>query len=97
MTAPATILVVDDDTDVLTAARLLLRQHFSRVLTTESPAEIESVMASEQIDVFLLDMNFAIGRNSGAEGLKWLQRIIALDPDAVVVLMTAFGDRKSVV
>jgi len=97
MTAPATILVVDDDTDVLTAARLLLRQHFSRVLTTESPAEIESVMASEQIDVFLLDMNFAIGRNSGAEGLKWLQRIIALDPDAVVVLMTAFGDLNTAV
>jgi DNA-binding NtrC family response regulator len=88
----ATILAVDDDPDVLTAARLLLRQHFDRVLTTEDPEEIETLMRHSHIDVFLVDMNFAIGRNTGAEGLKWLQKILSLDPDAVVVLMTAFGD-----
>ena len=88
----ATILVVDDDPDVLTAARLLLREHFNRVLTLEDPAGIEEAMATERIDVFLLDMNFAIGRNTGAEGLQWLDRIRSIDPDAVVVLMTAFGD-----
>ena len=92
MTIRATILVVDDDPDVLTAARMLLREHFGRVLTSEDPAEIESIMAGTQVDVFLVDMNFAIGRNTGAEGLKWLGRILSLDPDAVVVLMTAFGD-----
>ena len=92
MTIPATILVVDDDPDVLTAARLLLKQHFDRVLTTADPAEIETIMQSSAIDVFLVDMNFAIGRNSGAEGLKWLGHILSLDPDAVIVLMTAFGD-----
>jgi DNA-binding NtrC family response regulator len=92
MTDRATILVVDDDPDVLTAARLLLRQHFGRVLTTEDPTEIESIMRASPVDVFLVDMNFAIGRNTGAEGLKWLDRILGLDPDAVVVLMTAFGD-----
>ena len=87
MTAHATILVVDDDSDVLMAARLLLRKHYSRVLTTEDPANIEAMMAAEQIDVFLLDMNFAIGRNTGAEGLQWLQYILGEDPDAVVVLI----------
>lgn len=92
MTRHATILIVDDDADVLTAARLLLRQHFARVLTSEDPGKIEELMAATQIDVFLLDMNFAIGRNTGAEGLKWLERILHLDADAVVVLMTAFGD-----
>jgi DNA-binding NtrC family response regulator len=92
MTCRATILVVDDDPDVLTAARLLLSRHFRRVLTTEDPADIENIMAGAAIDVFLVDMNFAIGRNSGAEGLHWLKRILGLDPDAVVVLMTAFGD-----
>jgi DNA-binding NtrC family response regulator len=92
MTIHATILAVDDDPDVLMAARLLLRQHFEHVLTTENPDDIEQLMAKSPIDVFLVDMNFAIGRNSGAEGLKWLQRILSLDPDAVVVLMTAFGD-----
>jgi two-component system response regulator HydG len=97
MTAHATILVVDDDADVLMAARLLLRKHYSRVLTTEDPANIEPMMAAEQIDVFLLDMNFAIGRNTGAEGLQWLQYILGEDPDAVVVLMTAFGDLNTAV
>lgn len=97
MTAPATILVVDDDSDVLMAARLLLQKHYSRVLTAEDPADIKSMMAAERIDVFLLDMNFAIGRNTGAEGLQWLQYIHGEDPDAVVVLMTAFGDLNTAV
>ncbi len=97
MSTQASILVVDDDADVLTAARLLLRKYYSRVLTTENPDDIRSLMAAEQIDVFLLDMNFAIGRNTGAEGLQWLQYILSEDPDAVVVLMTAFGDLNTAV
>lgn len=97
MSLRATILVVDDDPDVLTAARLLLRQHFDKVLTAEDPQEIEALMAAQRIDVFLVDMNFAIGRNSGAEGLKWLDHITAIDADAVVVLMTAFGDLNTAV
>jgi two-component system response regulator HydG len=92
MSIHATILVVDDDPDVLMAARMLLQQHFDRVLSTENPEEIETIMASTPVDVFLVDMNFAIGRNTGAEGLQWLGQILLLDPDAVVVLMTAFGD-----
>jgi DNA-binding NtrC family response regulator len=92
MSVRANILIVDDDADVLTAARLLLRQHFQHVLTTESPDEIESIMSGTPIDVFLVDMNFAIGVNTGGEGLHWLKRILSADPDAVVILMTAFGD-----
>jgi DNA-binding NtrC family response regulator len=97
MTLRATILVVDDDPDVLMAARLLLREHFERVLTSEDPQEIDKLMTKGHIDVFLIDMNFAIGRNTGAEGLKWLERILEIDPDAVVVLMTAFGDLNTAV
>ncbi|MEO1577006.1 MAG: response regulator, partial [Pseudomonadota bacterium] len=97
MTDHATLLIVDDDGDVLTAARLLLREHFGRVLTSQDPNDIETLMAAERIDVFLIDMNFAIGRNSGDEGLKWLDRITTLDSDAVVVLMTAFGDLNTAV
>ena len=93
----ATLLIVDDDPDVLTAARLLLRKHYARVLTTEDPNDIETLMDSERIDVFLVDMNFAIGRNTGTEGLQWLQYILGRDPDAVVVLMTAFGDLNTAV
>lgn len=97
MKYPATILVVDDDPDVLTAAQLLLKQHFSDVLTTDNPRQIESLMKKADIDVLLLDMNFSIGRNTGAEGLQWLQRILQIETDAVVVLMTAYGDLNTAV
>lgn len=97
MTLRATVLVVDDDPDVLTAARLLLQQHFQQVMTAEDPNEIEVMLSKGHIDVFLIDMNFAIGRNTGEEGLKWLDRILAVDADAVVVLMTAFGDLNTAV
>lgn len=97
MISRATILVVDDDADVLTAARLLLRQYFEKVLTTTDPDDIPELMAAENIDVFLVDMNFAIGRNRGIEGLNCLEQIRGIDPDAVVVLMTAFGDLNTAV
>ncbi|MEM9387590.1 MAG: sigma-54 dependent transcriptional regulator [Pseudomonadota bacterium] len=97
MPGQGTFLVIDDDADVLTTARLLLRRHFGRILTTDDPSRIEALMGSERIDVFLLDMNFAIGDNTGADGLRWLKRILEIDPDAVVVLMTAFGDLDTAV
>jgi DNA-binding NtrC family response regulator len=97
MTDKTTLLIVDDDEDVLTAARLLLRQYFGRVITQTDPGMIPALMANESIDVFLLDMNFAIGRNSGKEGLHWLGEIRRRDPTAVVVLMTAYGDLNTAV
>jgi DNA-binding NtrC family response regulator len=97
MMSRATILVVDDDPDVLTAARLLLRQHFEKILTTTDPNEIPGLIDSERIDVFLVDMNFAIGRNRGIEGFNCLEQIKEIDADAVVVLMTAFGDLNTAV
>ena len=97
MKSRATILVVDDDSDVLTAARLLLRQYFESVLTTADPNDVPELMASERIDVFLVDMNFAIGQNRGVEGLNCLEQIKDIDADAVVVLMTAFGDLNTAV
>ncbi len=87
----ATVLVVDDDADVLTAARLLLRQFFGTVLTTTDPGSVPALMQEQEIDVFLVDMNFAIGQHSGVEGLNCMQQIKSQDPDAVVILMTAFG------
>lgn len=97
MSRPGTLMVIDDDRDVLTAARLLLKPHFQRVITAENPAAIDAALDSEPVDVFLLDMNFEIGRNSGAEGLEALERILEADPDAVVVLMTAYGDLNTAV
>jgi DNA-binding NtrC family response regulator len=85
------ILIVDDDNDILTAARLLLKRHFDGVSTANQPERIPALMAETGFDVVLLDMNFVTGVRSGREGLTWLGRILELDPDAVVVLMTAYS------
>jgi len=86
------ILVVDDDADVLQAARLLLRKHANIVHTEKRPEHVPGLMLKEQYDVILLDMNFTRDVSSGREGFYWLDRILEVDPAAVVVLITAFGD-----
>jgi DNA-binding NtrC family response regulator len=86
----AAVLVVDDDNDILTAARLLLKRHFGTVTTTNQPERIPALMAETRFDVVLLDMNFVTGERSGREGLSWMSRVLATDPEAVVVLMTAY-------
>jgi DNA-binding NtrC family response regulator len=82
------VLFVDDDADVLTAARVLLSRNGYRMFTAQSPAEAWSVLAAEAIDVILLDLNFSRGATSGAEGFEWLAEIRAHDPDAIVVVVT---------
>ena len=86
------ILVVDDDTDVLSAARLFLKRHFLQVDVESNPESIPFLISREPYDVILLDMNFTKDIGSGKEGFYWLDRILALDPAAVVVLITAYGD-----
>ena len=89
--AETSILIVDDDTDILTAARLLLKRHVGRVVTANQPDRIPALMAETAFDAVLLDMNFVTGERSGREGLTWLGRILEIDPDAVVVLITAYS------
>ena len=89
--AAGKLLIVDDDEDLLFAGRLLLRRHFAAVLTCSDPRDIESLMREHAFDVILLDMNFSPGESSGEQGFHWLRRILELDPDAVVVLITAHG------
>lgn len=91
---PAKILVVDDDRDVLTAARVVLRQRYEIVQTEENPMRIPSLMKQSSFDVILLDMNFSAGRLSGNEGLFWLQQIIHTNPDQQVIMITAYGEIK---
>ncbi len=85
------LLIVDDDEDILIAAELLLKRHFSRVVTCDRPENIPLVMAEQSFDAVLLDMNFSPGESSGAQGFVWLKRILSIDPDAVVVMITAHG------
>jgi DNA-binding NtrC family response regulator len=85
----ARILVVDDEEDILQAARLLVKRHFASVQTLCEPARLPDLVRQGAFDVLLLDMNFATGADDGAEGLNRLSQVLALDPLAVVVLVTA--------
>ena len=89
---PARILVVDDERDTLLAARLLLKRHFSSVELLSDPSRLPELVRQGAFDVLLLDMNFSAGADSGAEGLEYLSRVLALDPQAVVVLITGHSD-----
>lgn len=87
-----TILIVDDNTSILTAMRYLLDSTFEQVLTTTQPDDILKLMAQQAIDIVLLDMNFTLGVNSGNEGLFWLRAIRKQHPQTPVVFMTAYAD-----
>ena len=85
-------LIVDDDIAVLTAFELLLKPHLSSVETEKDPRKIEERMKSRTYDVIFLDMNYAKGVTTGEEGFRWLNKILSVDPAAVVILITAYGD-----
>ena len=88
----ASILVVDDDTDVLTAVRLLLRPQVKEIVTEKNPELIPSLLKQQPFDAILLDMNFKSGLNTGNEGFYWLKKIRELKSDAAVIMITAYGD-----
>jgi DNA-binding NtrC family response regulator len=86
------ILIVDDNEDLLKAAKMHLKRHFAQVDIEKNPEAIPALMSNEAYDVILLDMNFTKDVSSGSEGYYWLEKILQIDPSAVVVLITAYGD-----
>ena len=88
----SSILIIDDDSDVLTSARLFLKQHFTNVKAEPHPRNVNQILSTNEIDVVLLDMNFTKGDNDGREGIYWLTEIKQISPDTQVILMTAYGD-----
>ncbi|MEQ8546412.1 MAG: sigma-54 dependent transcriptional regulator [Cyclobacteriaceae bacterium] len=86
------ILIIDDDEDVLLAAKMLLKKHAKEVLIEKNPKKIPFLLNNDSYDLILLDMNFSKDITSGKEGFYWLEQILDKDPQAVVVLITAFGD-----
>ncbi len=89
-----TILVVDDNPAILTAAKICLDKVFDRVITLSSPDSILVALGQEHVDVILLDMNFSLGVNSGQDGIIWLSVLQKKHPDIPVVLVTAYADVK---
>ncbi|UII30228.1 sigma-54 dependent transcriptional regulator [Fulvivirga ulvae] len=86
------ILIVDDNEDLLKAAKIFLKRHFQQVDLEKNPEAIPTLLNNENYDVILLDMNFTKDVSSGKEGYYWLEKILETDPSAVVVLITAYGD-----
>jgi DNA-binding NtrC family response regulator len=86
------ILIVDDNKNVLTALRILLENYFEKVTLLSSPKQIYTLLREATPDVVLLDMNFSAGINSGNEGLYWLSEIKRQDADLPVILFTAYAD-----
>lgn len=91
------VLVVDDNRDVLTALRLLLKEHVEVVHTATDPSSIPSLLRENDYDAVLLDMNFQQDASSGREGFEWLGKIQSIDPQVVVVMITAYGDVEKAV
>ena len=87
-----TILIVDDNRNILTTVRMLLEPIFDGIITIANPNSIPAKLREEHPDVVLLDMNFSSGINSGNEGLYWLREIKNLSPKTEVVLFTAYAD-----
>lgn len=88
----SSILIIDDDTDVLTAVRLLLKTEAKEVVTEKNPENLRWHLSKDQFDVILLDMNFTSSINTGNEGLFWLREIRKLKSEAAVIMITAYGD-----
>jgi two-component system response regulator HydG len=91
------ILVIDDNEDILFALKLLLKPYVEKVTTLNSPDRIPELLKKEYYDVILLDMNFTKDAISGKEGYDWLAKILSIDPKAVVVFITAYGDAEKAV
>jgi DNA-binding NtrC family response regulator len=86
------ILIVDDNEDLLKAAKMYLKRYFAQVDIEKNPEAIPALLSNDDYDVILLDMNFTKDVSSGSEGYYWLEKILNIDPSAVVVLITAYGD-----
>jgi len=88
----ASILVIDDDLDVLTALRLLLKPMVKEVVIEKNPSNIGSQIADKKFDIIILDMNFNGLVNTGNEGIFYLNKIKKQQPGTPVILITAYAD-----
>lgn len=85
-------MMIDDDEDVLLAAKMLLKKSNHQVIIEKNPNKIPFLLNNDTYDVILLDMNFSKDTTSGKEGFEWLKQIKERDSQAVVIMITAFGD-----
>ncbi len=87
-----TLLIVDDNKDILNSLSLIMKNEFENVITLRNPNRIIEILGKHDVDVVMLDMNFKSGVHNGNEGLFWMREIFSYDPDISVVIATASGD-----
>ncbi|MCL2650989.1 MAG: sigma-54 dependent transcriptional regulator [Candidatus Azobacteroides sp.] len=88
----ANILVVDDDKDVLTAVRFLLKSEVKNIVTEANPENLRKLLSENSFDILMLDMNFNSSVNTGNEGLYWLRQIKSWNDKIAVIMITAYAD-----
>ncbi|TDS54621.1 sigma-54-dependent transcriptional regulator [Myroides indicus] len=93
----AQILILDDNPEILIAAKMLLKRQFETVLTNTNPQKIISILSENNIDVILLDMNYRTGYEDGKEGIFWFKEIKKINPDIQIILMTSYGNIETAV
>ena len=91
MKKEANILIVDDDEDILVAGKLLLKRKFSHISICNRPEQLPKLLSENDFDLILLDMNFGPGESSGEQGFFWLEQILNIKPDTIVIMITAHG------
>ena len=92
MNKQGTILIIDDDEDILLTLSMLLKPQHKSVFTESNPYHIPRLLRQYEPDVILLDMNFSKGRSDGSEGLSWLRKIKEINPEQQVIMITAYSD-----
>ncbi len=93
----ATILILDDNSEILIAAKMLLKRHFEIIITNTNPKKVPEIILENKIDIILLDMNYRLGYEDGKEGIYWLKEIKATAPDTDIILMTSYGNIETAV
>ena len=88
----ANVLIIDDNTGVLTALKVLLSTHYKKIDTASNPNVIPSLLREQHFDIIILDMNFSAGLRSGNEGIYWLRRIRKIDNSTSIIMITAYAD-----
>ncbi len=97
MKQSGTILILDDEEDILFSLKMLLKPAFSRVFAEQNPQHLPRLVQQYEPDVVLLDLNFHKADSSGQVGLEWLQKIKEQRPQTQVVIITAHGEVEMVV
>jgi len=88
----SSILVIDDDENILIALKMLLKAEVASIITEKNPEVIPSLLSKQKFDLVMLDMNFKSALNSGNEGLYWLRKIKEHNKHLPVIMITAYGD-----